>query len=249
MEAALSPRSDIENPTRHILRMSTTLLMLGIFAIQVGCSRSPEAAPWAMEQAKLLNGNIISRQVEEAREVNGHLERYGRLMVQTAKSAPRAFSFFLSQQLARGEGETRIEIKDEETGQTTSYVINDESGEAWIHTEKASLPLVFNADKTVKVGDQFAENEQQAAELIHKTGVLEEVSDSALMTLLDIVAKYVPESDTARGTVVVTIIVVVWLTGSWYLCSREYSRNGCKITNGMSQYCRDYCRQVGCSCW
>lgn len=243
-------QSASESPARSILRSGTTLLMLAIFVIQFGCSRSPETAPWAMEQARLLGSNILSRQVEEAREVNGGLERFGRMVVQSSKAAaPRSLSFFLRQELSRGEGQTTIEIKDEANGDTTVYVINDETGEAWIQNRAGSLPLVFNADKTVKVGDAFAENEHQAAELIHKTGILEEVSDAALTVLLDIVAKYVPESETARGTVVVTIIVVVWLVGSSYFCSREFSRNGCRITTSMSQYCRDYCRQVGCFCW
>jgi hypothetical protein len=245
MNSNTSPRSS----STSVFRTSITLLLLAVFGLQVGCSRSPETSPWTLEQGRLLEGRILHRDVEEARVVADGVERYGRVLVKGDEQASHEVAFYVRQELVRGDGQTVIDIVDEETGSRSLWVMNDETGEAHVTTESGELNLVFNADGTIVVGDQFAANEQEAGKLIHETGVMESVSDYTFTVLLDTISKYLPEEETGRGQAVVAVVVVVWLTASTVACSREFSRNGCRITTSMSQYCRDYCRQVGCFCW
>jgi|GEM_PF-7127345 hypothetical protein len=239
------------SPAHHpAFRTTVALMLLSVFTLQVGCSRSPEASVWTMEKTQLLQSRILHRDVEPARVVDNGLERYGRVQVKVNDAeAPHTLAFVLRQELTRGDGTTVIDIYDEQTGSKSHYEMRDETGEAFIRTESGEQKMRFNADGTIWVGDALAKNEQEAADLLHRTGVLEEVSDYSLTVLLDTIHQYVPADDTGRGQVVATVVVVVWLTGSWYFCSREYTRKGCNVNNGMSTYCRDYCKQVGCSCW
>lgn len=236
--------------SRPVFRTSVALMMLSIFTLQVACTRSPEATPWTLEKTQLLHSRILDRDVEPARVVDNAVERYGRVTVKANDAeAPHTLAFVLRQELTRGDGTTVIDIYDEETGSKSHYEMRDETGEALIVTEAGQQKMRFNPDGTIWVGEALAKNEQEAADLLHETGVLEEVSDYSLIVLLDTIHQYIPADDTGKGQVVATVVVVVWLTGSWYFCSREYSRKGCNTNNGMTQYCRDYCNQVGCSCW
>ncbi|NNB96627.1 hypothetical protein HI113_22265 [Corallococcus exiguus] len=245
----MNPR-DVSPVSRPVFQSSVALLLLSIFTLQVGCSRSPETSPWTLEKTQLLQSRILHREVQPAQVVDNHLERYGRVQVRGEEGqAPHMLAFVLRQELTRGDGTTVIDILDEETGSKSHYEMHDETGEALIVTDAGQQKMAFNADGTIRVGDAMAKNAQEAADLLHKSGVMDPVSDYSLVVLLDTIHQYIPESDTSKGQVVAAVVVVVWLTGSWYFCSREYSRKNCNTNNGMTQYCRDYCRQVGCSCW
>ncbi len=235
---------------RNFFQSALTLMMLSIFTLQAGCSRSPQTSPWTMEKTRLLASRIVHRDVEPARVVDDSLERFGRVQVRLSEEdAPRTLSFMLRQELTRGDGVTVIQIVDEQTGSRSVYQMHDETGEAIIATEAGTQRMTFNADGTVRVGNALAHNERQAAELLHKTGVMAPVSEYSLTVLLDTLYQYLPESETGRGGAAAAVVVVVWLAGSFFICSSEYTRKGCNTNNGMSTYCRDYCRQVGCACW
>ncbi|WP_223642144.1 hypothetical protein [Corallococcus sp. EGB] len=245
----MNPR-DVSPVSRPVFQSAVALLLLSVFTLQVGCSRTPEASPWTLEKTQMLQSRVLHREVQPAQVVDNHLERYGRVQVLGEDGqAPHTLAFVLRQELTRGDGTTVIDIFDEETGSKSHYEMRDETGEALIVTEAGEQKMTFNADGTIRVGDAMAKSEREAAELLHKTGVMDPVSDYSLVVLLDTVHKYIPESDTSKGHAVVAVVVVVWLTGSFLLCSREYSRKGCNVNNGMTQYCRDYCKQVGCACW
>ncbi|WP_163785911.1 DUF3223 domain-containing protein [Myxococcus vastator] len=235
---------------RPFFQSALVLMVLSIFTLQAGCSRSPETSPWTMEKTRLLASRIVHRDVEPARVVDNSLERYGRVQVRLSEEdAPRPLAFMLRQEITRGDGITVIDIVDEQTGSRSHYQMHDETGEVLIVTEAGTQKMTFNPDGTVRVGNALARNEREAAELLHKTDVMEPVSEYSLTVLLDTIYQYLPEGETGKGQAVAAVVVVVWLTSSFFICSSEYTRKGCNTNNGMSVYCRDYCRQLGCACW
>ncbi|MFP2933630.1 hypothetical protein ACLESO_52530 [Pyxidicoccus sp. 3LG] len=227
---------------------SVTLAMLAVFSIQLGCSRAPTASPLT-EAREAVASHILSRDVEPARTVAGHMERFGRLSVALGDEVPRTMSFFLRQALVRGTQDAVLEVFDQETGARTVYVLNDETGDAWVHTEDSTLHMVFNADKTILVGDTLAANENEAAQILLETGALDNVSQYSLFTMIDVVSQYLPEGQTARssGGAVVLAAVAIWYVGSTTACSIELKKRNCD-RHALSTYCRNWCVQRICWC-
>ncbi|MCP3097780.1 hypothetical protein LZ198_02710 [Myxococcus sp. K15C18031901] len=228
---------------------AVTLATLAVFTIQIGCSRAPESNPMAKAREALAS-NIVFSDVEPAQVVDGSLERFGRLGIAMTDEVPRFMNFVLRQTLVRGTEDAVLEVFDEKTGERTVYTVNNETGDAWVHYEGGKLHMVFNADKTIMVGDKLAANEDEAAMILIETGALKSVSEYSLFTMIEVISKYLPEDKTGKGgaaAVVVLIAVGVWYVGSTVGCSQQYKRNGCKLT-GLSNYCRSWCASYWCHC-
>jgi hypothetical protein len=226
---------------------SLTLAMLAIFTIQTGCSSAPTQTPLQKAREE-VSSRILSREVEPARTVDGQLERFGRLTLAIADEAPHTVSFVLRQTLVRGAEDAVLEVHDEKTGERTVYVLNDETGDAWVYGDNTRVHMVFNPDETVQVGDKVAANAEEAAKILLETGEMDGVSDYALFTMIDVISEYLPKDGTGKGGAVVVLVAVgVWIAGSTYGCSRQYRQRGCNIY-ALSNYCRSWCASYLCFC-
>jgi hypothetical protein len=220
----------------NVRRSISAFLALSIFATTPGCSGNSDGGA-------RRNYNILAHVKDAPRTFAEYRERTGRYTIAIDGRETRDVSYYLRNYVTRGEGDTVLGLTDS-VGDAT-FTVNEETSTVTIESAGGTEQMVVNADESVTVGGQWFPNGEAAGVYLDSgSGAVNAISDESVSVVHDQLYTQAHQDDTSRGTVVVAIVAVTWLTSTAVLCRREYRRKNGNFAL-MSRYCADWCRQTG----